>query len=113
MLDERKNNVEDAAAVLSGLTESQATVENQVQILTSLELAGRVVDKLKFKQDPEFNPPLSGFGVILKYVNPLHWLLRNPKMQADAGGKTSNALPAQSSSLSVALLSIRSVFRLR
>ena len=38
MLDERKNNVEDVSAVLSGLSDNQATVENQVQILTSLDL---------------------------------------------------------------------------
>ncbi|MGA7676569.1 MAG: polysaccharide biosynthesis tyrosine autokinase [Rhizomicrobium sp.] len=87
MLDERKNNVEDTAAVLSGLTDSQATVQNQVQILTSLELAGRVVDKLKLQQDPEFNPSLSGLSLILKYMNPLAWLAASPKTQADARGQ--------------------------
>ncbi|MGA7712295.1 MAG: exopolysaccharide transport family protein, partial [Rhizomicrobium sp.] len=84
MLDERKNNVADAAAVLSGLEDSQATVLNQVQILTSHELAGRVVDKLKLMQDPEFNPNPSLFGTILKYVNPINWLPERPKTQADA-----------------------------
>ncbi|MDE2185023.1 MAG: GumC family protein, partial [Alphaproteobacteria bacterium] len=87
MLDERKNNVADTAAVLSGLTDSQSTIQNQVQILTSLELAGRVVDKLKLQQDPEFNPSLSGLGTILKYVNPLNWLPASPKTQADAQGQ--------------------------
>ena len=86
MLDERKNNVEDASAVLSGLAGSSATVQNQVQILTSLELAGRVVDKLKLKQDPEFNPSLSTFGAVLKYANPLHWFSESPKTRADVEG---------------------------
>ena len=85
MLDERKNNVEDVSAVLSGLTDSQATVQNQVQILTSLELAGRVVDKLKLKQDPEFNPSFSMFGAVLRYINPLNWL--PAKTQAEAQGQ--------------------------
>ena len=87
MLDERKNNVEDTAAVLSGLPSGdQATVQNQVQILTSLELAGRVIDKLKLDQDPEFNPKLSGLGAIIGLLNPLHWLPTNPKTQAEAQG---------------------------
>ena len=70
---------------LSGLSDSQATVQNQVQILTSHELVGRVVDKLKLKQDPEFNPSLSAFGVVLRYLNPLNWL--PGKTQADAQGQ--------------------------
>ena len=86
MLDQRKNSVEDTAAVLSGLPSDQATIQNQVQILTSLELAGRVVDKLKLDQDPEFNPSIGGFGAFLKYLNPLGWLSASPKLQAEAQG---------------------------
>jgi exopolysaccharide transport family protein len=73
MLDQRKHNLEDTAAVLSGLPSDQATIQNQVQILTSLELAGRVVDKLKLVQDPEFNPKLSGFSKFIGLLNPLNW----------------------------------------
>ena len=86
MLDQRKNSVEDTAAVLSGLPSDQATIQNQVQILTSLELAGRVVDKLKLDQDPEFNPKLSGLAAILGALNPLNWLPADPKIQAEAQG---------------------------
>jgi len=86
MLDERKNSVADAAAVLSGLTTNQATIQNQVQILTSLELAGRVVDKLHLDQDPEFNPSASGWGNVLSYLNPLHWFPANSKTEAEAQG---------------------------
>lgn len=73
MLDERKHNLEDAAAVLSGLSTDQATIQNQVQILTSLELAGRVVDKLKLEQDTEFNPKLSPLAKFVAALNPLSW----------------------------------------
>jgi exopolysaccharide transport family protein len=86
MLDQRKHNLEDTAAVLSGLPSDQATIQNQVQILTSLELAERVVDKLKLTEDPEFNPKLGGLNAIIGFLNPLHWLPADPKTQADAQG---------------------------
>ena len=86
MLDQRKHNLEDTAAVLSGLPTDQATIQNQVQILTSLELAGRVVDKLKLADDPEFNPKKGGLAALLAVLNPLSWIAVNPKTQADAQG---------------------------
>ncbi len=110
MLDERKNNVEDVSAVLSGLSDSQATVQNQVQILTSLELAGRVVDKLKLKQDPEFNPSPGAFGLVLKYVNPLHWFSGSPKTQADVAGRRSGTRRHHSSSASAPYRATRRSF---
>jgi capsular exopolysaccharide synthesis family protein len=78
MLDERKHNLEDTAAVLSGLPSTQATIQNQVQILTSLELGGRVVDKLKLAEDPEFNPKLTGFSKFIGFLNPLSWFPARP-----------------------------------
>ena len=87
MLDQRKNNVEDVSAVLSGLPSDQASVQNQVQILTSLELAGRVVDKLKLAQDPEFNPNSSG-GVLsfLAILNPFTWFPGSDNTRAATQG---------------------------
>ncbi len=85
MLDQRKHNLEDTAAVLSGLPTDQATIQNQVQILTSLELAGRVVDKLKLRDDPEFNPKLSGFSVLVGALNPMNWFGPR-KTEADVQG---------------------------
>lgn len=82
MLDQRKNNVADATAVLAGLTTDPATVQNQIQILTSLELAGRVVDKLKLDQDPEFNAQAGGVRALLRYLNPLEWLPGHKSAQA-------------------------------
>jgi exopolysaccharide transport family protein len=83
MLDQRKHNLEDTAAVLSGLPSDQATIQNQVQILTSLELAGRVVDKEKLREDPEFNPKLSGLSALLGAINPVNWF-GTRKTEADA-----------------------------
>lgn len=73
MLDSRKNNITDANAVLADLTSDPSTIQNQVAILTSLRLLGRVVDKLKLENDPEFNPQLSPAGVVLQYLNPMNW----------------------------------------
>src|SRR6185437_2816787 len=58
MLDQRKNNVADASSVLSELPTDAASVQNQIQILTSRDLALRVVDKLGLENDPEFNSGL-------------------------------------------------------
>jgi capsular exopolysaccharide synthesis family protein len=46
---------------LSGLPTDSATVQNQMQVLTSRQLAARVVDKLGLSRDAEFNTALSGF----------------------------------------------------
>ncbi|HEY2068840.1 MAG TPA: exopolysaccharide transport family protein [Rhizomicrobium sp.] len=58
MLDPRKNNIADASAVVSELPVDPASVQDQIQILTSRDLAGRVIDKLGLANDPEFNPSL-------------------------------------------------------
>src|SRR5436309_1293265 len=55
MLEQRKNNVADVSSVLTSLPTDPASVQNQIQILTSRDLASRVVDKLGLENDPEFN----------------------------------------------------------
>ena len=55
MLDQRKNNVADVSSVLTELPTDASSVQNQIQILTSRDLASRVVDKLGLENDPEFN----------------------------------------------------------
>jgi hypothetical protein len=54
MLDTQQNNVVNVQQVLTGLTDDQPAILDQVQILQSRELAGRVVDKLHLDLDPEF-----------------------------------------------------------
>lgn len=69
MLDQRKNAVADVNAVLSGLPADTASLQNQIQILTSRQLASRVVDKLKLDRDPEFNTEIAtGFWGIFGAV---------------------------------------------
>jgi polysaccharide biosynthesis transport protein len=63
MLDQQKNNVADSSSVLSTLPNDAASVQNQIQILTSRDLAGKVVDRLGLDRDAEFNPSLAGPGL--------------------------------------------------
>ncbi len=56
MLEPRKNNVTDLSAVLSQIPTDPASLQNQIQILTSRGLAERVIDKLELASDPDFKP---------------------------------------------------------
>lgn len=60
MLDPRKNTVADAATVLSAFSTDPSSVQNQLQVLSSRDLAQKVVTKLHLEDDPEFNPALTG-----------------------------------------------------
>ena len=56
MLDQRKNNITDLSAVLSQLPADPATLQNQIQIITSRQIATDVITKLELYNDAEFNP---------------------------------------------------------
>ena len=72
MLDPRKNTVADLAAVLSALPTDPASLQNQIQVLQSRDLAAEVIAKLKLYDDPEFNGTMqqSVGGVLLSALNP-------------------------------------------
>jgi uncharacterized protein involved in exopolysaccharide biosynthesis len=69
MLDPRKNNVTDLSAVLSQMTADPASVQNQIQIITSRDLAAGVIDQLGLGDDPEYNPALNPPS-LLSLLNP-------------------------------------------
>lgn len=75
MLEPRKNNVTDQSSVLSETPTDPASIQNQIQLLTSRDLAARVVDELDLAHDPEF----AGSSVSL---NPLHWFEPTPPVEA-------------------------------
>src|ERR1700743_302942 len=83
MLDPRKNSVTDMSAVLAQVEGDPASLQNQIQILTSCDLAAKVVAKLKLEDDPEFNPALArpGFGQVLSDIsaalNPRNWFAKD------------------------------------
>jgi uncharacterized protein involved in exopolysaccharide biosynthesis len=64
MLEPRKNNVTDASAVLSQTPTDPASLQNQIQILTSRDLAGKVLDRLGLESDPEFKATGGLFGSV-------------------------------------------------
>ncbi len=79
MLDSRKNNITDLSAVLSQLSADPASMQNQLQILQSRELAAEVITRLKLDNDPEFNPALAQpslvqlVGMMVSLINPKNW----------------------------------------
>jgi exopolysaccharide transport family protein len=68
LLDQRKNSAETTDSALSELPSDQATIQNQVQILTSLKLMDRVIDKLHLEQDPAFNSSSGPLAQLSQYV---------------------------------------------
>lgn len=75
MFDQRKNNVADLSSVLSALPTDPSSVQNQIQVLSSRDLAQRVIGKLKLYDDPEFNPALNRNGApgirdFVRWLNP-------------------------------------------
>jgi succinoglycan biosynthesis transport protein ExoP len=79
MLDSRKNNITDLSAVLSQLSADPASMQNQLQILQSRELAAEVITRLKLDNEPEFNPALAQpsllqlVGMMGSLINPKNW----------------------------------------
>jgi uncharacterized protein involved in exopolysaccharide biosynthesis/Mrp family chromosome partitioning ATPase len=75
LLDPRKNTITDLSAVVTPLAVDPAAVQNQIQIITSRDLAATVVDRMKLTGDPEFNPTIAplGLGDILAGLNPRNW----------------------------------------
>lgn len=68
MIDTRQQQVVSTEAVLSGLTADTGTVETEVEILKSRQLASRVVEALGLQNDPEFNAAIrkkSGLSAIV------------------------------------------------
>src|SRR5882757_870392 len=91
MLDPRKNNVTDLSAVLSPLGNDPAAVQNQIQIITSRDLASTVVDRLKLYDDPEFNPGLAQpslvelVGEMFALLNPKNWFENETPVSGNLG----------------------------
>ncbi len=111
MLDQRKNNVADLSSVLSALPTDPSSVQNQIQVLSSRELAGRVIGKLKLYNDPEFNPALSknetpGIGDVVRLLNPANWGPPRPAGAEDADYERDAIVSAFLSRLDVSALGL-------
>ena len=80
-IDTRKNNVADQTAVLSALPTDPASLQNQLQILYSRDLAAEVIGELKLYDDPEFNTALN--QSVLAAFNPRNWGERDLAREKD------------------------------
>ncbi|MGF1650855.1 MAG: GumC family protein [Hyphomicrobiaceae bacterium] len=56
-VEQRRKQVVDIEAVLSDISASAATVENEIEVLRSATLARVVIQKLDLRNDPEFAAP--------------------------------------------------------
>lgn len=74
MIDNRKEQVVESQAVLSGLPADTATVDTEVEILKSRQLAEQVVRTLNLESDAEFNARLGKPGFVGKLINGLKGL---------------------------------------
>jgi capsular exopolysaccharide synthesis family protein len=63
MIEVRRNNVAEVNSVLTVLPTDQASIQNQIQILTSRQFARRVIEKLSLHLDPEFGDGASASRV--------------------------------------------------
>ena len=80
-IDTRKNNIADQTAVLSALPTDPASLQNQLQILYSRDLATEVIGQLKLYDDPEFNAALNP-GLLVAF-NPRNWSERDLAREKD------------------------------
>ena len=108
MLDQRKNNVADLSSVLSALPTDPSSVQNQIQVLSSRDLARRVIGKLKLYDDPEFNPALNGNASLsvdnlIRLLNPVNW---SPSRRAGADYERDAIVSALLSRLDVSALGL-------
>jgi uncharacterized protein involved in exopolysaccharide biosynthesis/Mrp family chromosome partitioning ATPase len=65
MLDPRKNNITGRSEILSELPTDPSSVQNQIQIITSRDLAGQVIQRLSLADDKEFNRARADFPLNL------------------------------------------------
>ncbi len=68
----QENRVVDVEAVLGQMGTDQLTIANQVQVIQSRSLAGRVIDDLGLARDPVFMPPEEEGGW-LDRLDPRSW----------------------------------------
>jgi len=73
MLDTRKARVTNTPDVVGGLTLDIPAMQTEIEVLRSVSLLGRVADKLRLDQDPEYGAkPISALGLALREVDSIY-----------------------------------------
>lgn len=76
MLDTRKAKVTNTADVLAGLSPDIPAMQTEIEVLRSVSLLGRVVDKLNLGQDPEYGAAQpSAVALLLREIQTLYQAL--------------------------------------
>jgi polysaccharide biosynthesis transport protein len=102
MLDTRKAKVTNTLDVVGGLTLDISAMQTEIEVLRSVNLLGRVVDKLRLDQDPEYGAePISTIGLAMQEVRSTYDRWIGP----DAG--TTQAIDSTPRSRAIALLEAR------
>lgn len=83
MIEPRANKIVDVESVVSGLSGDTESIQSEIQVILSRDLAQRVITALKLDNNPEFNPSLRPKGFMdslkeysfgLSDVIPREWL---------------------------------------
>ncbi|MFC3714018.1 GumC family protein [Sphingoaurantiacus capsulatus] len=69
----QKTQVVDIQDVVSDMAPDTATMETQASILRSSALMGKLIDRLKLDQDPEFNPAVEAAQGNFDLLKPASW----------------------------------------
>ena len=73
MLDTRKARVTNTPDVVGGLTLDIPAMQTEIEVLRSVSLLGRVADKLRLDQDPEYGAqPISILGLAMREVRSIY-----------------------------------------
>ena len=73
MLDTRKARVTNTPDVVGGLTLDIPAMQTEIEVLRSGSLLGRVADKLRLDQDPEYGArPISTLGLAMREVRSIY-----------------------------------------
>ena len=87
MLDTRMARVTNTPDVVGGLALDIPAMQTEIEVLHSVSLLGRVADKLRLDQDPEYGAePISTLGLAMREVRSIYerWI----GLDADTGGAT-------------------------
>ncbi len=69
MIGVREEKIIDLENVLAGITADSVTVENEVHVMRSRGIVGKIVDELGLVRNPEFNPALRPASVLRRMFN--------------------------------------------
>lgn len=94
MLDTRKVRVTNTPDVVGGLTLDIPAMQTEIEVLRSVSLLGRVVDKLRLDQDPEYGAePVSILGLVKREIHSIYGRWVGPDADKGRGAQAIDDTP--------------------